>query len=196
MPKQGSYIEYKAHIRGGVWTERGTNIMMRIQTRPLSIFLSPVGCWLGSAPGCSKLFTKDETGNQKIVSSMAFKFEKLMHLFLCCGLGPFVWMNIQIKVQTGCQHHLLETTHEILARMPLNSFSWSICWAFGAKCSWQNFVMVCLSWEKTRGETHTLHLIDISPSSSLASARRHQDPKMRKELMFQVTGGKTTWKTL
>lgn len=33
--------------------------------------------------------------------------------------------------------------------MPLNSFSWSICWAFGAKCSWQNFVMVCLSWEKS-----------------------------------------------
>lgn len=39
---------------------------------------------------------------------MAFKFEKLMHLFLCCGLGPFVWMNVQIKVQTGCQHHLFE----------------------------------------------------------------------------------------
>lgn len=37
---------------------------------------------------------------------MAFKSEKLMHMFLWCGLGFFVWINVQIKVQTGFQYHL------------------------------------------------------------------------------------------
>lgn len=87
-------------------------------------------------------------------------------------------------------------THEILARMPLNSFSWSICWAFGAKCSWQNFVMVCLSWGKRWGETHTLHLINILSSASLGHCQASPGSQTQKhetvrKSTFQVSGWKT-----
>lgn len=90
-----------------------------------------------------------------------------------CGADRvFVWTYVQIKVQTTTY---FIGTHQILTRMPLNSFSWSICWAFGAKCSWQNFVMVCLSWEKKWGEMHALHSINMSSSPSLGYSR-HPPP--------------------
>lgn len=132
---------------------------------------------LGSAPGCWKL-VNDKTGNPKKVFSVAFKFEKFMHMFLWCGLG------LSGLMQRSKPREAFRTTHEILARMPLNSFSWSICWAFGAKCSWQNFVMVCLSWKKRGGKTHPLHLSNILSSSSPGSCqhsltRQLQHPKPR-----------------
>lgn len=145
---------------------------MRIQTRPLSIHLFFFFLTLvQSFPKLLKTNKRSKRRNKKakgcfvlFLFSVAYKFEELMRIFLWCGLEFLVWAYTQIKVQTAIY---FTGMHEILTRMPLNSFSWSICWAFGAKCSWQNFVMVCLSWEKRWGEMHTLHPINILSSSSL-----------------------------
>lgn len=136
-----------------------------------SFFFFLIRCWLSSSPGCSKL-SKEETGNQKTFFSVLLSSLKSWCISSCGADRVFVWTYVQIKVQTTTY---FIGTHQILTRMPLNSFSWSICWAFGAKCSWQNFVMVCLSWEKKWGEMHVLHSINMSSSPSLGYSR-HPPP--------------------